>query len=225
VEPSPWETVTVLVDPVRRALYEYVRRQDHPVTREEAAEAVSISRNLTAFHLDKLVDAGLLSTRYEAPPDRQRGPGRTPKVYEPSGAGVSLTLPPRQYELVGQILADAVVAGPRDAARTAHRVATDAGRQLGAAQIRDARTADGELAAAAALLTSLGFEPRTGEGRILLDNCPFHALAVRQRDLICGLNHAFVAGLLEGLGGAHLRAALQPRPDGCCVQIATADAP
>jgi predicted ArsR family transcriptional regulator len=219
VETSPWDTVTVLADPVRRALYEYVRRQDHPVTREEAAEAVSISRNLTAFHLDKLVDAGLLSTRYEAPPDRQRGPGRTPKVYEPSGTGLNLTVPPRQYELVGRILADAVAGEPGDARASAARRAVDAGRQLGAAYARDDRSADDELSTAQALLTSLGFEPRPSGNTIVLDNCPFHGLAVRQRELICGLNHAFVGGLLDGLGVAELHADLQPRAGRCCVQI------
>jgi predicted ArsR family transcriptional regulator len=219
VQPSPWDTVTVLADPVRRALYDYVRRQDHPVTREEAAEAVSISRNLTAFHLDKLVDAGLLTTRYEAPPDRQRGPGRTPKVYEPSGAGLNLTVPPRQYELVGRILADAVAAEPADAQAAARRRAVDVGRQLGGAAHTGARTVEGELAAAHALLASLGFEPRNVGSSIVLDNCPFHGLAVQQRELICGLNHAFVGGLLEGLGVPQLHADLEPRTGGCCVQI------
>jgi predicted ArsR family transcriptional regulator len=212
----------VLADPVRRALYEYVRRQDHPVTREEAAEAVAISRNLTAFHLDKLVDAGLLSSRYEAPPDRQRGPGRTPKVYEPSGTGFNLSVPPRQYELVGRILADAIATEPGNAQAGVLRKAVDAGRELGAAEARGARSADGCLAVAYALLASLGFEPRSVGNTILLNNCPFHALAMRQRELICGLNHAFVGGLLEGLGVPQLHADLQPRAGGCCVAI-TAD--
>src|SRR5690606_39981116 len=85
---APWQAVAALVDPVRRRLYEYVRRQDHPVTREEAADAHSISRNLTAFHLDKLVEAQLLTARYEAPSDQPRGRGRTPKVYEPAAEGI-----------------------------------------------------------------------------------------------------------------------------------------
>jgi predicted ArsR family transcriptional regulator len=212
----------VLADPVRRALYEYVRRQDHPVTREEAAEAVAISRNLTAFHLDKLVDAGLLSSRYEAPPDRHRGPGRTPKVYEPTGAGLNLSVPPRRYELVGRILADAIATEPGNARAGALRQAVDAGRELGAAHAHGARTVEGSLAGAYALLASLGFEPRTAGNTIVLNNCPFHALAVRQRELICGLNHAFVGGLLEGLGVAQLHADLQPRAADCCVAI-TAD--
>jgi hypothetical protein len=36
---DPWTEVAILVDPSRRALYEYVRRAGHPVSREEAGDA------------------------------------------------------------------------------------------------------------------------------------------------------------------------------------------
>ena len=79
---DPWTAVVALADNSRRALYEYVRRADHPVSREEAGQATGISRGLAAFHLDKLVETGLLRARHEAPPDQPRGRGRAPKVYE-----------------------------------------------------------------------------------------------------------------------------------------------
>src|SRR5512132_2335260 len=110
-DPS-WSAIAALVDPVRRSLYEFVRRQDHAVTREQAAAALDISRHLTAFHLDKLVDAGLLRARYESPADQPRGRGRSPKVYEPDGDGFAVLIPSRHYEVIGQILADAVVGSP-----------------------------------------------------------------------------------------------------------------
>jgi predicted ArsR family transcriptional regulator len=66
-----WNVVAALADRSRWALYDYVRRQARAVSREDAADATQISRNLAAFHLDKLVDAGLLWSRYEAPPDRR----------------------------------------------------------------------------------------------------------------------------------------------------------
>src|SRR5262245_51780892 len=179
---SSWETVAALADPVRRALFDHVRHQDHPVTREVAGEAVAISRNLCAFHLDKLVDAGLLRARYESPPDKHRGRGRTPKVYEPTGVGLALSVPPRHYELVGEILADAVARHPADAEAAAHEEALAAGRRIGAAY-GDDRTA----------LEDLGFEPRDTADGIALDNCPFHTLAQRQPEPICGLNVTFLA--------------------------------
>ncbi len=222
-----WQAVAALVDPVRRALYDHVRRQAHPVSREEAAEAVAISRNLSAFHLDKLVDAGLLRARYEAPADQPRGRGRAPKVYEPTDGTLTMSVPPRQYELVGEILTDAVADDPGDARAAAARHAADVGRQIGTAHRSHAspagRLADDDVSAALAALTDLGFEPRRAvNGELSLRNCPFHSLAVRHPELVCGLNEALIAGLLDGLGADRLCARLQPDPGSCCVRVAPA---
>jgi len=229
VADTRWQAVAALVDPVRRALYDYVRRQDHPVTREEAADAQAISRNLTAFHLDKLVDADLLRARYEAPADQPRGRGRTPKVYEPADDGVNLTIPPRQYALAGEILADAVANDPTNAGDVARRHAFDHGRRIsqnGPVHARpDTAGAARQLAAAQTALADLGFEPRTHEGQVSLRNCPFHALAIRQPELICGLNVAFISGLLAGLGCSDLTAQLRRRAGACCVVINGPDKP
>jgi predicted ArsR family transcriptional regulator len=220
VTSSSWGTVAALADPVRRSLYDHVRRQDHPVSREEAADALNISRNLTAFHLEKLVRAGLLRSRFESPPG-PRGRGRTPKVYEATGAGLNLTVPPRQYELVGLILADAVATEPRDARAAALTCATELGRRLGADRPRRRGPASSALDTVSAALTDLGFEPHpAGPDALVMDNCPFHRLAQRQPELICGLNVAFVSGLLDGLEIASVRPELRPRPDGCCVRLA-----
>ena len=225
-----WQAVAALVDPVRRALYDHVRRQAHPVSREEAAEAVSISRNLSAFHLDKLVDAGLLRARYEAPAGQPRGRGRAPKVYEPADGTLTMSVPPRQYELVGEILADAVAGDPSDARAAAARHAADVGRKIGAAH-RDhaapdvATAATDDISAAFATLTDLGFEPRRGTtGELSLGNCPFHGLAVRHPELVCGMNAALLAGVLDGLGANGLCARLQPEPGSCCVRVSAAAA-
>ena len=56
----PAYRVGALDDDLRRRMYAYCRRAGHSVTRDEAAAHVGISRKLAAFHLDKLVDAGLL---------------------------------------------------------------------------------------------------------------------------------------------------------------------
>jgi predicted ArsR family transcriptional regulator len=235
------------VDPVRRALYDYVRHQDHPVTREEAAQASAISRNLTAFHLDKLVEARLLMARYEAPADQPRGRGRTPKVYEVAAGGLDITVPPRQYELVGRILTDAVAEAPNDAADAARRLAFDQGRAVGhQCRLRadagggsggepgdepggrsGADSGGGEVAVARRALAELGFEPRPDElpgpdepARLSLRNCPFHSLAERHPELVCGLNHRFISGVLDGLGASRLTAQLAPQPGACCVVVA-----
>ena len=207
-----WAAVVALADPSRRALYEYVRRQDHPVSREEAGDAARMSRGLAAFHLEKLVEAGLLRTGVRPSPEGRRGRGRAPKVYEAAGDGLAVTIPERRYELIAEILADAVADDPANAGEAAHRRAADRGRELGARL----RAAGGDLAGA---LAGVGFEPEADGDRVGLRNCPFHALAMRQTALVCGLNLAFVDGLLAGLATVGVRAELAPRPGYCCVAL------
>jgi predicted ArsR family transcriptional regulator len=125
-----WNAVAALSEPSRRALYDYVRRQDHPVAREEAAAATGMTRALAAFHLDKLVEAGLLSARYAPPAGQARGRGRSPKVYEATGDALMVTIPERRYELIADILAEAVAGGEHPAAEAAARLAYRRGRDL-----------------------------------------------------------------------------------------------
>jgi predicted ArsR family transcriptional regulator len=208
--------MTALVDPSRRALYDYVRRAGHPVSREEAADAAGLSRGLAAFHLDKLVSAGLLYARYEAPSDRPRGRGRSPKVYELAGDGVTVTIPERRYQLIAEILAAAVDDDPAHADRAAVRQARQRGQALGA-KLRHNESLD-----VVGALTRLGFDPEPATDRVLLHNCPFHALATRHTSLVCGLNHAFLTGLLDGLHTTDVQARLAPHPGRCCVELAEA---
>ena len=90
------EAVAVLADPVRRNLYFYVVGRPGDVGRDEAARASKVSRALAAFHLDKLVEAGLLEATYRRLTKR-RGPGagRPAKLYRPSSREFRVTLPPR----------------------------------------------------------------------------------------------------------------------------------
>jgi len=208
---DPWTAVTTLSDPSRRALYDYVRRQDHPVGRDEAAAATAMSRGLAAFHLDKLVDAGLLAARYAAPAGVPRGRGRAPKVYEVTGDGLAVTIPERRYELIADILAEAVAGGeePKKAVKKVDR--------LDAADIALSALPPGQDLVGA--LTDLGFEPQSDPGAVTLHNCPFHALAARYTALVCGLNHAFVSGLVDGLGATDAAPVLAPRPGRCCVEL------
>jgi len=208
---SSWQAVAVLVDPVRRALFDHVRRQGKAIGREEAADAIGVSRHLAAFHLDKLVEAGLLGARYEAPADRPRGRGRTPKVYE-AISSIDLTVPPRRYELLASVLASVVASSPDDL----HSAALEEARTRGIAfgcSLSSLPIVDA--------LERLGFEPApAGHGRIMLDNCPFHDVAVDHPELVCGLNLAFIRGLLAGRGGSGTpEARLAPRVGHCCVEI------
>jgi predicted ArsR family transcriptional regulator len=217
--------LTLLNDDMRRRLYHFVRRSGHPVTREEAATELRVSAKLAAFHLDRLTEGGLLAADFETPRGFRRRVGRAPKRYRPAMVEITLSLPPRRYDLMGEILIDAL--GQTGAAgrpvNTARRVAFERGRQTGARRREELRRgrlgAERALAEARCLLEGLGFEPAEVQPGLILRNCPFQALAQRDPALVCGLNVSFVDGLLRGLGNTTVTAELMPETGLCCVRL------
>jgi predicted ArsR family transcriptional regulator len=206
-------------------MYEYIRAARRPVTRDEAAAAVGISRKLAAFHLDKLVDAGALRAHYR-PAETVRRVGRSPKVYEPSGADIRVSIPQRNHDMLAGILLDAVISEDRgeNAREAARRVAREHGEQIGVAERDRAKPgrlgAERALTLAGKLLSERGFEPdRESATCVRLRNCPFHPLTARAPELVCGLNHAFISGMVDGLQASTVTAVLDPRAGECCVEL------
>ena len=213
-----------LAEPTRRALYLYVAAQPGPVSRDQAAEGTGLPRHAAKFHLDKLVEEGLLDTEYRRPAGRSGpGAGRPTKLYRRSSRSVSVTLPPRRYNLAAAILAAAVEDADHEGSpvlRTVERAAAAAGRRLGVAGGgRTAKEPVDALDAAAAALATHGYEPRIENDALLLANCPFHALAREHTALVCGMNLHLITALLDELGHTELRATLDPGPERCCVKL------
>lgn len=201
-----------LQDPVRRSLYEYVRGRDEPVGRDEAGKAVGIGRSLAAYHLDKLEEQGLLVTTYRRPGGRDGpGAGRPAKLYAPADEEVAVSVPPRDYEFLARMLVGAAEGDLSGRTGGALRdIAGDAGRQAGSERETDVEST----------LRARGYEPaRDDDGTLRLRNCPFHALAGEHRDLVCGMNLAFMEGLLDGMDSDDLEARLEPEPGRCCVTL------
>jgi predicted ArsR family transcriptional regulator len=207
-----------LDEPTRRSLYDHVARQPGPVSRDEVAAATGIARGTVAFHLDKLVDGGLLAVTYERRTGRSGpGAGRPAKLYRRGERQVSVSLPQRQYELAGDLLAAAVEEADR-AGAPPRQVLRDHARRRGEELGTAART-DGSAEATRQTLDELGFEPRADGTGLLLANCPFHRLAQSHTDLVCGMNLSLIEGLLHALRCPGLRARLAPSPGFCCVRL------
>ena len=233
-EPEPrLDVFAALGDPTRRALYEYVAEHGGWVGREQAADAIGIGRTLAAHHLDRLAADGLVEAAYQ-PAGERRGPGagRPAKVYRRASRQFELSLPPRRYELVARLLADAVDSSRRDGISLDEAIERSA-RAVGGVMATECRVelprraGQGRVRTAiAAELRACGYEPVVvPSGAITLRNCPFHDLAQRHTELVCGLNLALLDGLLAGLPAARLTARLEPGEDRCCVQLDPSAAP
>ncbi|SEG81016.1 Predicted transcriptional regulator, ArsR family [Actinacidiphila yanglinensis] len=203
-EDSAFETLGVLADPVRRRLYRHVAAAPDEVGRDAAAEAAGVSRSLAAFHLDKLVEAGLLAVSFRRLSGRTGpGAGRPAKLYRRAEGEHAVSVPPRSYDTAGRLLAEVVENAGLD------RELQAAARAAGAA---DPDAAAGDLVE---VLRTRGYEPFWDGETLRLRNCPFHALAGEFSALVCGMNLA----LLEGLAAGPWSAAMDARPGWCCVAL------
>ena len=229
VEPAPADeelaVIGSLQEPMRRALYRYVAAQRAEVGRDEAAAAVGIQRSLAAFHLDRLVDAGLLEASYRRLSGRTGpGAGRPAKLYRRSSAEHAVSLPPRQYDLAAELMAEAMEeAGERPARQSLTEVARRYGRRLGEevrARLSPRASRQRRLAALTETLDRHGYEPRAEGQAVRLANCPFHALSEGHRELVCGMNLSLLEGVVAGMGDDGLEARRDPRPGECCVTVA-----
>ena len=218
--------VAALGDPLRRRLYRFVGAQDHAVSRDEVAEGAGVSRSAAAFHLDRLVEEGLLETEFKRLTGRQGpGAGRPAKLYRRAAREIAVSLPARRYELAAGLLAAAVAEAAETGAgveATLDRLAREEGRRIaiavapliggrGSTAVRARRIAEA--------LAGEGYEPRAGAGEVTLSNCPFSALVSEHPELTCQMNLALLEGFSQALPGAGVTATLRPADGRCCVLL------
>jgi len=215
---DPIQGIAPLADPVRRRLYDAVAASGRAMDRDEAAAAAGIGRPLAAFHLDRLAAAGLLDVEYRRRSGRSGpGAGRPAKFYRrPWGREISVSLPPRRYDTVADVLAEGVEQSP-DARDAALGAAAERGRAI-VAESSGARDRAGLLMT----LTERGYEPAVEpDGTIRLANCPFDRMVADHRELTCSLNLAMLGAIADGFDAgmdAEARPAEARSGDGrCCV--------
>jgi predicted ArsR family transcriptional regulator len=219
-------SIGALAEPTRLALYRYVAGADAPVSREQTATAVDLPLHSAKFHLDRLVEEGLLEVEFRRLTGRTGpGAGRPSKLYRRASRHLAVSLPERRYDLAGEVLAAAVDRSAREGtpiAEAVQQVAHATGSGIAGEKSPPRRA--GRAAKTASLvevLASHGYEPRLVDDDVCLTNCPFDRLAAEHTDLVCGMNLALVDGVIDGLHIETMSARLEPQPGFCCVKVAT----
>ncbi|WP_433379116.1 helix-turn-helix transcriptional regulator [Actinoplanes sp. CA-142083] len=199
------DAVASLTDRVRRQAYQVVADGTGPIGRDEVAGALGVGRTLAAFHLDKLVAAGLLEVSYARRSGKSGpGAGRPAKLYHLAAAEHAVSVPPRAYRAAAELLAEALEQA--GAEEMLYKVAQRHARNIP----KNPDVMD--------LLAEHGYVPVKGApDRIELRNCPFHRLAEQFPPVICGMNLAMIEGLLDGT--SEWTARMDPAAGRCCVTL------
>jgi predicted ArsR family transcriptional regulator len=206
--------VAALRDPIRRALFNFVAHSPSAVSIDEAARATGTPKSTTALHLTRLAEAGALLVAFERRSGRSGpGAGRPAKVYRAARGEIAASIPSRDYELMGEVLADAL-----ETAEAGGMPVHDAVRGAAAARGAQLIRREGDLEHA---LAAVGYEPTVGDdGVTRLTNCPFHRLVEGHPDLVCRANLALVGAMVAD--DERCDAVLAPAAGRCCVLLVPA---
>jgi predicted ArsR family transcriptional regulator len=230
--------VASLGDENRRKLFDFVASATDAVGRDDAAKALGLARSTVSFHLDRLVNDGLLAVEFRKLGGREGpGSGRPAKLYRAAVDEVAASVPDRHYDLAAELLVSAIEAATDDGGSPRDALLRAARARGAAAGEAAAHSAGGPAAGDAADVTPLadflageGYCPADdGAGGLLLLNCPFHRLAAGHADVVCAMNGAFLGGAVAALGVEprrvealaieDLRAQGAAQPGQCCARI------
>lgn len=217
----PWAdriaAVASLTDAKRLHLFELVASSPRPLGRDDVAEAAGMARSTVSFHLDRLVQDGLLAVEFHKPAGRTGpGSGRPAKMYRTVGSEIGASVPDRNYDLAGELMAAAIEASQADGAPVAESL-----RAAAFLKGRELAEAAGDLEE---FLTESGYQPEhDGEGGYLLPNCPFHRLSQAHAAVVCDMNGAFLRGAAVGCGSPEERVAPAAGAGHCCARITGGD--
>jgi predicted ArsR family transcriptional regulator len=205
--------VASLGDDKRRQLFELIASSDGAVGRDDAALALGLPRSTASFHLDRLVQDGLLAVEFhKAAGKAGPGSGRPAKMYRSAAIEVGASVPDRNYDLAGELLAAAIEHATQTGGAVADSLRTTSYRK------------GQELAAGASGLAEFmageGYQPLPdGEGGLLLANCPFHRLSDGHPGVVCAMNGSFLQGAAAACGEPEERIAPNSVPGQCCARV------
>lgn len=171
------DRLDALGDSTLRTTVLLVRAARHPLSADDVADRLGVSRSVARWRLERLVEAGLLNPGFERRNGRSGpGAGRPAKTYAAAPETSAVEFPRRHYETLVGRLVDALP--KRGRATHLERVGYAFGLELGsAARLRPSPTIRASLDRLCRGLGRLGFQAAVesvseGEAVIVSATCP-----------------------------------------------------
>jgi predicted ArsR family transcriptional regulator len=204
---------TALSDPTRRQIMEYVLYAEAPLSVRDIAEYFGLHANAARMHLEKLVKGGLLRVV------RQRGErgGRPANLYDTSGEDWDISLPPRSYKLLADILASSIFERGEDRDKHICRESYRRGREEAIASssplayMAPGGELQGVIAAWSDEVKRRGHRANiklteAGLAEATFISCPFGEFSERYPGLVCEIHRCLEEGFLSLAGAYRLQA-------------------
>jgi predicted ArsR family transcriptional regulator len=216
-----------LGDSTRFAIYSHIASSPKPTTVKELVDTFGLHHSAIRIHLHKLQESGLVTCRKLS---RGGMVGRPQLAFVTGSRPLSITLPPRNYQFLAQLVLDLAMADG-----VTSEALDSFGFAWGRRYMRERVHGDGALDPTKALDIvckeinddlggSLQHESLNGDGYALVEtNCLFSDVATAHDPSVCLLHQAAIRGMLSELSGKEFvfdhSASLAKGSDHCYTQV------
>lgn len=218
---SVLKVTSALADATRYSIYEYILKEHKNLTVQDIAARFGIHPNVARLHLTKLEDVSLIGSCLQ----KTGKGGRPGKIYKPAEKAIQLAFPHRDYQLLSDILLEAIGLFGEDGVKMAEAAAQKAGRRSVEEKIKGAPPSALSKEERIQLLGSL--TARTGHAlkaeetenglmvQFAVYNCPFKELLEEKAAATCRIHKAFLQGVADALFGSAVLSQQTTMLDGC----------
>lgn len=198
---------SVLADPTRYYIYQYIAQKHNQVTVQEIADEFNIHPNVARLHLTRLEDVNMIISETQK---TGRG-GRPSRLYYLSDNVIQLQFPFRDYKLLSQITLNTLLSlgeiGQKALLETGRQFGTDLMlRHLSQLGIpKEEISQEDKIGLAREAMATAGLSPQfelsKDETKVFYQiyNCPFKELAAENPQAICNMHSAMMQGILHTL--------------------------
>ncbi|WP_075836175.1 MULTISPECIES: helix-turn-helix transcriptional regulator [unclassified Rhodococcus (in: high G+C Gram-positive bacteria)] len=205
------DTHAVLASGRRVQLLDALRAAAESMAASELADLCGLHVSTVRFHLNALIEVGLIAKETERNVIRGR-PRQLYRAQNPLGSGVGIT---SGYEKLAHVLAAHFA---RHADGDPEQLAEAAGRQWALDDLGETsgngRSTEDAAVVVTTLFAEMGFDPElessTSDTRIRLHACPFESVARQNPGVVCSLHLGLIRGVLTRLGARQIESTLTP---------------
>ena len=188
---------------------------------KELADRFGLHVTTMRFHLDQLVQAGLLTATFQ----RRESAGRPRKLYAVERGSLESVSSEQSFKMLSELLVESFHTDEHGRPLTPDEAGARWGRRRvgqersNAGAPEPARTAGqwlGRIGHMVDLLEEWGYLPEvstSNHGRtaeVALHDCPFLSLAQENTAVVCGIHRGLIRGVLESLGEESTQVGLTP---------------
>ena len=206
--------------PTRARVLALLQDVGEPMTAVEAGDRLGLHANSARFHLDRLVEEGLVRRQRE----ERITPGRPKVLYAAASAAPAVAH--RSYRLLAEILTSLLTEQLPDPAASAEQAGRAWGRHLSApARSPEGADAADALGTLVERLDGVGFDSHLVDVpeslRLEVSHCPFLEVAESHSDVVCSVHLGLMRGILDQAGTSVAVESLEPlvEPSRCIARL------